>query len=67
MARPSIDEDCKTFLSALRRKDVVGNITLRSQLGWREERYWKVHQSLCENGRIVRGRGKGGSVARATR
>lgn len=65
MARPSIDEDCKTFLSALRRIDSIGNSALRKSLGWNEGRYWKVHAQLIENEKIVKGRGRGGSVSRS--
>jgi hypothetical protein len=63
MARPSLDEDRRTFLSELRRiKTSAGNLALRAKLGWNEARYWKVHTSLVEEGRIVKGRGRGGSV-----
>ena len=68
MARPTFNEDRKTFLSVVRKQsDFVGNGALRSELGWREDRYWKVHSVLIEEGRIVRGRGRGGSVRRAGR
>ncbi len=63
MARPTLQNDRKIFLSQLRRfKTSVGNLALRAQLGWNEARYWKVHTSLYEDGRIVKGRGRGGSV-----
>ena len=63
MARPTLNDDRKTFLSELRRiRTSVGNVTLRAQLGWNEARYWKVHSSLAEEGRILKGRGRGGSV-----
>jgi len=63
MARPTLNEDRKTFLSELRRlKTSAGNLALRAKLGWNETRYWKVHTSLVEEGRIVKGRGRGGSV-----
>ena len=67
MARPTLEADRQTFLSALPRKDTIGNISLRTELGWRDERYWRVHHSLVEDGRIVRGRGRGGSVGRKAR
>jgi type I restriction enzyme M protein len=63
MARPDIKEDRKTFLKALG-KDTHGNGALRKALGWAESRYWKVHASLLEDERIVKGRGRGGSVSR---
>lgn len=65
MARPSLAEDRKAFLAALpKRSESIGNGALRAFLGWREDRYWKVHHSLADDNRIVRGRGRGGSVKR---
>jgi type I restriction enzyme M protein len=63
MARPDINEDRKKFLQALG-KTTQGNGALRKALGWAESRYWKVHASLLEDERIVKGRGRGGSVSR---
>ena len=63
MARATIEDDAKVFVSALRKLRVrVGNGFLKTQLGWRDERYWRVHGLLREKGRIVPGRGRGGSV-----
>ena len=63
MARVSIDDDAKVFVSTLRKiKARVGNGFLREQLGWRDERYWRVHGLLRDKGKIVPGRGRGGSV-----
>jgi len=42
----------------------VGNVTLRSQLKWDDEKYWNVRNELLEEGMIGLGRGKGGSVFR---
>lgn len=51
------------FISSLERLDgSAGNGRLRHELGWDEEFYWKVQGLLVEEGRIVPGRGKGGSV-----
>jgi type I restriction enzyme M protein len=58
-----MSDDAKLFVSTLRKlRERVGNGYLRETLGWREERYWRVHGSLLEQGKIVRGRGRGGSV-----
>jgi hypothetical protein len=66
MSRPTLAEDRKTFLSALRKIDSsIGNLSLRASLGWTEDRYWKVHANLLSDGLITRGRGRGGSVRRA--
>ena len=63
MARPSTNDDAKMLLNTLKRcKATVGNGFLRAKLDWRDERYWKAHALLIEKGRIVRGRGRGGSV-----
>lgn len=39
-----------------------GNSRLRRELGWDEDFYWKMQGHLIEAGRIVSGRGQGGSV-----
>lgn len=39
-----------------------GNSSLRRALDWNEELYWAVQGRLIEEGSIVAGRGKGGSV-----
>ena len=66
MARPTIAQDSRTFLVALRKLgSAAGNGALRTTLGWNETRYWKVHGSLFEAAKIVKGRGRGGSVALA--
>lgn len=68
MARPTFAEDRKTFMSAIRKhREAVGNGALRSELGWNEDRYWKVRTALIDEGRVVRGRGRGGSVRRAAK
>jgi hypothetical protein len=42
----------------------IGNKSLRELLGWDEDKYWKIRDTLVD-GEIIRlGRGKGGSVAR---
>ena len=63
MARPTIAEDSKTFLAAVRKLgSSAGNGALRTALGWSETRYWKVHANLVEEEKVVKGRGRGGSV-----
>lgn len=46
----------------------AGNKSLRDALGWsgNTARYWKAHSRALDNGEIVSGRGKGGSVRLAT-
>jgi hypothetical protein len=39
-----------------------GNGSLREALGWDEEFYWRVQGHLIGEGRLVAGRGRGGSV-----
>lgn len=56
-------KDVDIFLEAVRKAEGrIGNKSLREHLGWREEKYWRVHQELFELGRIEKGRGNGGSV-----
>lgn len=42
----------------------TGNITLKEKLGWKEDRYWRVRNELVDEGALVVGGGKGGSVRR---
>ncbi len=42
----------------------IGNQRARSSLGWEEERYWAVRDSLVDLGLIARGVGRGGTVYR---
>ncbi|WP_428534254.1 hypothetical protein [Rhodopila sp.] len=42
--------------------DSAGNKTLRENLGWQEEKYFRVRKNLVEEGLVEIGRGKGGSV-----
>jgi hypothetical protein len=64
MARPDIKQDSKTFLTTLRKIGAyAGNGALMATLGWSETRYWKVHAELVERAKIVKGRGRGGTVA----
>lgn len=44
---------------------LIGNIALREQLGWSAEEYLEVRKPLLEAGRILTGKGRGGSVRRA--
>ncbi|QYU69487.1 hypothetical protein J4558_04900 [Leptolyngbya sp. 15MV] len=60
MARPSNES---IFLRALiKAGGSVSNPTLRSNLEWQDEKYWRVHQALWEKGQIEKGRGRGGVV-----
>jgi hypothetical protein len=64
VARPDMKQDAKTFITALRKLDrSAGNGALRRALDWKEPRYWKVHAALVETGKVLKGRGPGGSVA----
>ncbi len=40
----------------------AGNGRLREQLGWEEELYWRAQGQLIEEGKIVPGPGRGGTV-----
>jgi type I restriction enzyme M protein len=54
------------FIDTLRDFDgSAGNKSLREALGWKEATYDRVKSALLDAGRIVPGRGRGGSVALA--
>jgi len=58
------EADCETLTSALAALGGrSGNKALREHLGWTDERYLVVKNQLIKHGRIVRGKGRGGSVA----
>lgn len=60
MARPT---DRSIFLEAVAASGGrVPNRTLQSSLSWSEDKYWRVHQQLFEEGLIEKGRGRGGTV-----
>ncbi len=61
---PKVTENRKAkFIEALEDAGgTSGNSSLRKALGWDEELYWVVQGRLIEEGNIVAGRGKGGSV-----
>lgn len=45
----------------------VGNVSLLRQLeqrGWSEDKFWRVRDHLLDEGLLLRGKGKGGSVRR---
>lgn len=63
MARPSIKDDAKVLLASLRKAGgSAGNGYLRDLLAWRQARYWSAREALLEEGKVVKGRGRGGSV-----
>lgn len=58
------DGDTERFLSVLAELGgKSGNHSLREQLGWDAPKYAAVKDQLVEDGKIVPGRGRGGSVA----
>ncbi|WNG35366.1 hypothetical protein F0U61_18085 [Archangium violaceum] len=63
MGRPDDDFQRKRFLEVLRENGgSSGNTYLMSLLGWSEAEYWRLREKLIEDGFILRGRGRGGSV-----
>jgi len=66
----SASDDLQLFVSALSKMDggKSGNKSLRDALGWADEqdRYWKAHGRALDQGLVVSGRGKGGSVQLVT-
>lgn len=63
VARNITTKRVDSFIEAL--KDAggsAGNSTLRQMLNWDEKSYWRIQGHLIKTGRIVAGRGRGGSV-----
>jgi hypothetical protein len=68
MGRPSVDQDKVSFINKLNALGgTAGNVSLRADLGWDDDRYWRTHGLLSDEGVIARGRGKGGSVSAVSR
>jgi hypothetical protein len=65
---PTTDEEIaeyeKKLLQSVPDTDPVGNGRLVALLGWPESTYWKIRDRLIDAGRLVKGRGRGGSVRR---
>ena len=62
-AAETTEEDCDAFLAALQGLGGrSGNQALCEQLGWTGERYAAARARLAREGRILPGRGRGGSV-----
>ena len=54
------------FLNALEEMGgSAGNTRLQAELGWENATYWRVQPALVEEGVILKGRGRGGSVSLA--
>lgn len=63
MGRPTLDQDAETFIEKLRQAGGgCGNQSLASQLDWNDDRYWRTHAMVVDEGLVVRGRGRGGTV-----
>ena len=60
----SLETQAQRFIETLKELEgSAGNGSLRAQLGWADSTYQRVKAHLIEEGRIVSGRGRGGSVA----
>ncbi|MCY1042981.1 hypothetical protein OV208_16800 [Corallococcus sp. bb12-1] len=61
--RPVDDSQRRKFLEVLiKNGGSSGNTSLMNELGWSESEYWRLREKLIEDGQILRGRGRGGSV-----
>lgn len=62
----SLETQAQRFIDTLRELGgSAGNGSLSNELGWAESTYQKVKEHLIDEGTIVPGRGRGGSVALA--
>jgi hypothetical protein len=63
MARPTDEQMKARLMEELRnRNGYSGNIRLLGALGWSEDEYWRVRNKLIDEGVLVKGQGKGGTV-----
>lgn len=62
--RPDGSGDLDELLEVLRDSfnGGAGNMKLRDKLGWSENHYWTVRARALDMGKIILGRGQGGSV-----
>ena len=58
------DEDINELLTALRDHfdGTAPNVRLREKLEWSDNHYWTIRAQALDNGKIILGRGQGGSV-----
>jgi hypothetical protein len=65
---PVTDEEIAEFekhlLDLVPIAEPIGNVTLLGNLGWSESTYWRIRDRLIDAGRLIKGRGRGGSVRR---
>jgi hypothetical protein len=54
----------KELLELVPATGTIGNTTLRSRLKWDASLYWAIRNRLIDEGKLEKGRGKGGSVRR---
>lgn len=55
--------DSEVFLRKLEQAGgSSGNTALMRELGWASDKYWRIRDALLDEGVVVKGRGKGGSV-----
>lgn len=60
----SLEKQAERFIATLAELDgSAGNQRLRAELGWSDGTYDRVKAHLIDEGRVVPGRGRGGSVA----
>ena len=64
----SLETQAERFIETLKGLGgSAGNGSLNNELGWAESTYQRVKAHLIEAGKIVPGRGRGGSVALASK
>lgn len=69
MSQPEVERMDAELLAAVPISGTIGNKSLRTRLiatGWTETDYWEVRNRLVDRGLLETGRGRGGSVRRAS-
>lgn len=65
MVSPELsDDEAALYVAIPENGTTIGNKRAREVLGWPDELYWKVRNSLEDKGLVARGPGKGGTTRR---
>jgi hypothetical protein len=63
--KPDLNDDDETVFIQFLQKNMggkSGNVTMRRQLNWSDERYWTAQKALVQQNKIGLGMGRGGTV-----
>jgi hypothetical protein len=64
LTKEQLEEYESILLHHVPENGTIGNVSLLAALGWDEDLYWTTRNRLIEQGLLIQGRGRGGSVRR---